>query len=88
MLALDLFLAERSYVSALTLAGAAEEIFGKALTHQGKEHSLGYKFDGIAPVHEALYRKPLAWKPDATAAISRVALAMWLATPRHDLLVT
>jgi len=34
--ALDLFLRKHSYVAALTLAGAAEEILGKALSLQGK----------------------------------------------------
>jgi hypothetical protein len=33
--ALELFLKKRSYVAALTLAGAAEEILGKALSLQG-----------------------------------------------------
>lgn len=60
--ALALFLDERSYVSVLTLAGAAEEILGNALTHQGKEHSLKYKFDATAPVYQALHREPLVWR--------------------------
>jgi len=60
--ALQLFLDKRSYVSALSLAGAAEEIFGKALDHQGKEHSLKYKFDAIAPIHHVLNGAPLAWR--------------------------
>ncbi len=38
--ALSLFLAERSYVSVLTLAGAAEEILGMALKINGIENSL------------------------------------------------
>jgi hypothetical protein len=37
---LSLFLDERSYVSALTLAGAAEEILGMALRVKGIENSL------------------------------------------------
>lgn len=48
-MALVLFLEKHSYVSALTLAGAAEEIFGKALAHQGKEYSLKWKFGAVAP---------------------------------------
>lgn len=48
-------------MSALSLAGAAEEILGRALTHQRKEHSLKDKFDGIAPVHQALHRELLVW---------------------------
>lgn len=38
--AIVLFLDERDYVSALTLAGAAEEILGKLLNKEGKEHWL------------------------------------------------
>lgn len=44
-LALELFLSGRSYVSALTLAGAAEEIFGSTLTSSGRENSLAYQYD-------------------------------------------
>lgn len=35
-----LFLDDKDYVSALTLAGAAEEILGKLLNRDGKEHWL------------------------------------------------
>ena len=38
--ALELFLDKRSYVSALTLAGAAEEILGKALNLQSRSNAL------------------------------------------------
>lgn len=38
--ALELFLEERSYVAALTLAGAAEEILGKALDFQNRTNAL------------------------------------------------
>lgn len=38
--AIVLFLDDRDYVSALTLAGAAEEILGKLLNKEGKEHWL------------------------------------------------
>ena len=40
--ALELFLDQRNYSSAITLAGAAEEIFGRALTlRDGKSASVG-----------------------------------------------
>jgi hypothetical protein len=39
--ALKLFLDEKDYVCAITLAGASEEILGKLLEKDGKEHSLG-----------------------------------------------
>lgn len=37
---IDLFMVQRDYVSALTLAGAAEEILGKLLNREGKSHWL------------------------------------------------
>ena len=37
---IELFLEKKDYVSALTLAGAAEEILGKLLKDQGKKHWL------------------------------------------------
>jgi hypothetical protein len=39
--ALLLFLDENDYVSAITLAGASEEILGKLLEKEGKEHAMG-----------------------------------------------
>jgi hypothetical protein len=60
--ALALFLEARSYVSALTLAGAAEEILGKALEHEGKQTTLQYEHTVIAPVEKFLRRQPLTWK--------------------------
>jgi hypothetical protein len=39
--ALKLFLDEKDYVCAITLAGASEEILGKLLEKSGKEHALG-----------------------------------------------
>jgi Na+-translocating ferredoxin:NAD+ oxidoreductase RnfE subunit len=44
-IALDLFLSGKSYVSALTLAGAAEEIFGKATEIKGIKNSLQEQFE-------------------------------------------
>lgn len=38
--AIVIFLDDKDYVSALTLAGAAEEILGKLLNKEGKEHWL------------------------------------------------
>jgi hypothetical protein len=60
--ALQLFLDRRSFISALTLAGAAEEILGKALLHRGMQNSLEHKFEAMAPIHQLLHRKPLARK--------------------------
>lgn len=43
--AVELFLDKQSYASAVTLAGAAEEVFGKALEHQGQENVLTWQWD-------------------------------------------
>lgn len=55
--ALELFLSKRSLVSALTLAGAAEEIFSKALKFRGKKTALEYEHSVVAPVEEFLRRR-------------------------------
>lgn len=60
--ALELFLLKRSMVSALTLAGAAEEILGKALQHRGKKTTLEYEHSVIEPVEKFLRRQPFLWK--------------------------
>jgi hypothetical protein len=59
-MALSLFLDKQSFVSALTLAGAAEEILGKALSHKGEQNSLKWKYRAIEPFHVMLHRKPLS----------------------------
>ena len=46
----------------MTLAGAAEEIFGKALSHSGQQNSLDWKYEGIKPALTMLHRKPLPEK--------------------------
>ena len=43
--AVELFLDKQSYASVVTLAGAAEEIFGKSLEHQGQEYVLTWLWD-------------------------------------------
>ena len=60
--ALELFLDGRSYVSSLTLAGAAEEIFGKALFARGEETVLDRNHSAIAPVEELFREKPYSLK--------------------------
>ena len=47
--ALELFLSQRSYVSALTLAGASEEILGKALCQIGSATTLVATFRLVEP---------------------------------------
>lgn len=56
--ALELFLARRSFVSALTLGGAAEEVFGKALA----QNTLQDEYTFLEPVNKLLRRKPYEWK--------------------------
>jgi len=51
--AIDLFLSEKSYIAALTLAGAAEEILGKALEHTGNESAIDEIFSISSYFEEA-----------------------------------
>ena len=41
---------KKKFVSALTLAGAAEEILGKALSHRGQQNSLELKHETLEPI--------------------------------------
>jgi len=52
--ALDLFLDHRNYSSAITLAGAAEEIFGHALTAKGGTSALDSSYKSMAEFHRML----------------------------------
>ena len=49
--ALSLFLERKSLVSALTLAGTAAKIFGKALSDSGKQNFLDWKYEEVGPSH-------------------------------------
>jgi hypothetical protein len=48
--ALSLFLKRQSFVSALTLAGAAEEILSKVLSHRGQQNSLELQYETLEPI--------------------------------------
>ena len=48
--ALSLFLEGRSLVSALMLAGAADDVLGKALSHSGQQNSLELKYEIMEPI--------------------------------------
>lgn len=61
-IALRLFLKKESFVSALTLAGASEEILGKQLTFQSEETTLDSEFITIKPVREHLDKEEFLWK--------------------------
>lgn len=68
---ISIFLDDEDYVSALTLAGAAEEILGKLLNKVGKKHWL----DSIS--HGALralgFRKSTLETPEAKSARKEIA---------------
>lgn len=61
-IALYLFLNKQSFVSALTLAGAAEEIFGKALQRNAEQNSLDWKYENTEWWWTELHDKPLSKK--------------------------
>lgn len=49
--ALKLFLDDNNYSSAITLAGAAEEIFGQAISLAGDKNALEQSYELMADVH-------------------------------------
>ena len=60
--ALSLFLDEKHYVSSLTLAGAAEEIFGQMVRHAGQDNFLSRKYTIIKPLEELFNKKLFSLK--------------------------
>lgn len=52
--ALYLFLDHRNYSSAITLAGAAEEIFGRSLTLKGGKSALDSSYESMAEFHRMI----------------------------------
>ena len=57
--AISLFL-KRHFVSALMLAGAAEEILSKALSHRGEQDALERKRETLEPLHTWLHERSLS----------------------------
>jgi hypothetical protein len=53
--ALRMYLDEKAYFAAITLAGAAEEILGKLAKHQGKENSIESLKKAARQIHERVY---------------------------------
>lgn len=53
--ALGLFLDKKNYSSAITLAGAAEEIFGRALSLAGGKSALESSYESMAKFHTMLH---------------------------------
>ena len=60
--AIELFLTGRSDVSALTLAGAAEEILGQAVKFSGGENALMQAYEVTAQTHGILHGNRLKWQ--------------------------
>jgi len=56
--ALALFAEGKDYASVVTLAGAADEVFGKFLVAEGKENSLEALKRAVAAIHLKLYGEP------------------------------
>lgn len=89
--ALEIFLEKRSYVSALTLAGASEEILGKALNLQNRGHALDEWYDQVNDVWGVPWRefisktnaarnaaKHLSSQNEMTVAFDPEIEAVWL----------
>jgi hypothetical protein len=72
-------LERKSFVSALTLAGVADEILGKMLSHSGKQNYLDCTYQAVKPFHTRLHRMPLSKKDfirdenSALIAVTRMA---------------
>jgi len=56
--ALRLFAESADFASVITLAGAADEIFGKLLAASGGESSLESLTKAVSAIHEKLYGEP------------------------------
>ena len=57
--ALDLALDAKSYASALTLGGAAEEIFGNALKLNGEKSAMDEAYEQMSEFYTALWSEHL-----------------------------
>ncbi|MDD2700696.1 MAG: hypothetical protein PHH36_05600 [Sideroxydans sp.] len=60
--AIFLFLDHRSYASALTLAGAAEEVIGCELKRKGKKRTLDWKYEQVSEIHRRIHGEELPRK--------------------------
>ena len=58
--ALQLYFDGRDFASVITLAGAADEIFGKLLTASGRESSLASLTKAVTAIHQKLYGEAIA----------------------------
>jgi hypothetical protein len=58
-IALDLFLDKKKFSAAITLAGATEEIFGRALKLKGITPSVERSYESMARFHDKLFGEAL-----------------------------
>lgn len=70
-IALELFLDQKRFSAAITLAGAAEEIFGKALKLKGITPAVEKSYESMARFHDELFGEKL----DKTQYINKENLA-------------
>ena len=54
----ELYLTGEHLVSAITLAGAAEEILGKLVTRSGKPNALEEKVESLCKMFEVVFKEP------------------------------
>lgn len=57
--ALRIFFEGDDFASVITLAGAADEIFGKLLAASGRENSLEVLKKAVAEIHQKMYGEPI-----------------------------
>lgn len=76
--ALQLYFGGTDYASVITLAGAADEIFGQRLTASGRESSLYSLKKAVGEIHQVLYGEATAPKQIADRAnFARNSLKHW-----------
>lgn len=86
-LAVTLFLERRSYAAAITLAGAAERVFGDALAAGKQPHNLDWQWEQMEPLARWLAPYAPQKKADLRIEQNRVfdALRHWDRAPTIEL---
>ncbi|WP_219097549.1 hypothetical protein [Pseudomonas sp. UMAB-40] len=84
-IALGLFLSCKSYVSALTLAGAAEEIFGMAANIKGIKSSLQEQFEFYHHPGLEWINSPKKWSEFTTRGKNKVRNSVKHLSGKEDL---
>jgi hypothetical protein len=57
--AIELYTVPRDFLSAITLAGAAEEILGKLVSDSGRDNSLASLVKAAVAIHELIFKEPI-----------------------------